>query len=148
MWLVSLFPFIRFLRECFVLLTCVSFWLIMDFNPLTYICCSCFLQPITCLLSLLLVSHKVLTMENPREIISDFHSRKSWASSQELVWGFPPTSPRNCVSLFSLWLQGSSEQTFLFISSSSQNLPAGIRSPDLILEFTFFSLLMISLSFS
>lgn len=114
MWIVSLFLFAHFLMEHFVffLLTCMSSWFIMDFNPLIYIHCNSFLQPVTYLLFLKLV---FLMMENHREFILDFYSRKSWVSSQEPVCSpFPlpspplphPTPPPanlcNCVSFLAL----------------------------------------------
>lgn len=84
----------------------------MDFYPLTYACCNYFLQPVPCLLSRLMVLHKVLRMETHRKFISDFYSRRSWASSQELGWVFSPLNPGSCVSLFLLWLPGGSKSKF------------------------------------
>lgn len=90
LWIVSLFPFVHCMMMCFVFfsLTCKKSWFIMDFNPLPSICCTYFLQPVTCLLSFLMVFHKVFRMETHRKFILDFYSRKSWISSQELVWFF------------------------------------------------------------
>lgn len=69
-------------------------------------------------------------MENYRKFISDFSSRKMWASTRKLLYVYPPQLPA-CESiylciLFLLGLQGSSEQTFLFTFTIAQNLRVDI----------------------
>lgn len=62
-------------------------------------------------------------MGNHRKFISDFYFRRSWASSQKLVWGLSPLWIHVTDSLLLFWLQGSSGQTLL-TSSNGPELPS------------------------
>lgn len=80
--------------------------------------------------------------KNHRKFISDFSSRKTWASPQELVCCVlpppPPPPPSESMYLFScLGCKGAQNKPSCSPLATAQNLTAGILQPDLIPEFPF-----------
>lgn len=124
MWIVSLFLIAHFLMTCFF----PPHWLVWALNLLWILILWCiyvatiFHGLLTCPLSAHGVPRSPL-MGNHRKFFSDFYSRRSWASSQKLVWGLSPLWIHVTDSLLLFWLQGNSGQTLL-TSSNGPELPS------------------------